>query len=94
MNPSGRPRSEAPAAQREGSGAGPDAAAVDVASPCVSLCEMSRHNAFCVGCFRTLDEIASWSVLDAQAKRAIVAALPGRRAAAAAAGGAAPEPPR
>jgi predicted Fe-S protein YdhL (DUF1289 family) len=71
MNPSGRPRSEAPAAQREGSGAGPDAAAVDVASPCVSLCEMSRHNAFCVGCFRTLDEIASWSVLDAQATRAI-----------------------
>jgi predicted Fe-S protein YdhL (DUF1289 family) len=51
----------------------------DVASPCVSICEMSAHNGFCVGCYRTLDEIAAWSVLDAAAKRAIVEALPARR---------------
>ncbi len=51
----------------------------DVASPCVSICEMSAHNGFCIGCHRTLDEIAAWSVLDAAAKRAIVEALPARR---------------
>jgi hypothetical protein len=34
----------------------------------------------CVGCARTLDEIASWSVLDDDARRAIVAALPARKA--------------
>lgn len=55
------------------------ASAADVPSPCVSICEMSPHNGFCLGCYRTLDEIAAWSVLDAAAKRAIVAALPARR---------------
>ncbi len=55
------------------------ASADDVPSPCVSICEMSPHNGFCLGCYRTLDEIAAWSVLDAAAKRAIVAALPARR---------------
>jgi predicted Fe-S protein YdhL (DUF1289 family) len=35
----------------------------------------------CVGCFRTLEEIAAWSVLDADAKRAVLAALPLRKAA-------------
>jgi len=37
----------------------------------------------CAGCFRTLDEIAAWSVLDDEEKRAVWSALPGRRAAAA-----------
>jgi predicted Fe-S protein YdhL (DUF1289 family) len=51
----------------------------DVASPCVSVCEMSPHSGFCIGCYRTLDEIAAWSVLDPATKRAIVEALPVRR---------------
>jgi predicted Fe-S protein YdhL (DUF1289 family) len=51
----------------------------ELASPCVSICEMSASNGVCIGCFRTLDEIAAWSVLDAAAKRAIIEALPARR---------------
>ena len=35
----------------------------------------------CIGCFRTLDEIAEWSRLDDAGKRAVLAALPARRAA-------------
>jgi predicted Fe-S protein YdhL (DUF1289 family) len=50
-----------------------------VASPCVSVCAMDAAGAFCTGCFRTLDEIALWSVLDADAKRAVLATLPQRR---------------
>jgi hypothetical protein len=53
----------------------------DVPSPCVSICEVSPRHGLCVGCFRTLDEIAAWSVLDPTTKRAIVDALPARRAA-------------
>jgi predicted Fe-S protein YdhL (DUF1289 family) len=34
----------------------------------------------CVGCLRTLDEIARWSGLDAKAKRAVWAELAIRRA--------------
>jgi predicted Fe-S protein YdhL (DUF1289 family) len=52
----------------------------DVASPCISVCEMSPHNGFCLGCYRTLDEIAAWSMLDVATRRAIVDALPARRA--------------
>ena len=51
-----------------------------VASPCTSVCRLDAASALCVGCARTLDEIASWSVLDDDARRAIVAALPARRA--------------
>ncbi len=56
-----------------------------VPSPCVSVCTMDAAGVFCLGCFRTLDEIAVWSMLDAEAKRAVLAALAARRAASAAA---------
>ena len=57
----------------------------DVPSPCISVCEM-LPTGVCAGCFRTLDEIAAWSVLDADGKRAVLAALPARRIARDAAG--------
>jgi predicted Fe-S protein YdhL (DUF1289 family) len=53
----------------------------EVASPCISVCEMDPASQLCRGCLRTLDEIAAWSVLDADARRAVLAALPARRAA-------------
>ena len=42
-----------------------------VPSPCVSVCVMDPHKQVCEGCFRTLDEIASWSRLPDQAKRQV-----------------------
>ena len=51
----------------------------EVASPCISVCEMDAASGYCIGCLRTIDEIAAWSVLDAEAKRAVLAALPSRR---------------
>ena len=35
-----------------------------VASPCVSLCRMDADSGWCLGCLRTLDEIALWGSLD------------------------------
>ena len=61
----------------KGSAAAPTDA---VPSPCTSVCTMDAAGAYCKGCFRTLDEIASWSLLDADAKRAVLAALPARQA--------------
>ena len=40
-------------------------------SPCVSVCEMNEASASCKGCFRTLDEIAVWSILDDEEKHAV-----------------------
>ena len=40
-----------------------------VPSPCISVCVMDADGVLCTGCFRTLDEIAAWGMLDADAKR-------------------------
>jgi uncharacterized protein len=53
-----------------------------VPSPCVSVCQMNDITGVCEGCLRTLDEIACWSVLDDEAKRAVWGDLAQRRAAA------------
>ncbi len=64
------------AANRRAIADSPDAAT----SPCISVCVMDDASGLCIGCCRTLDEIAAWSVLDTAAKRDVLAALPGRRA--------------
>jgi predicted Fe-S protein YdhL (DUF1289 family) len=53
---------------------------MSVASPCVNICRMDADNAICVGCFRTLDEIAQWSRASDNTKLAILAAVEKRRA--------------
>ncbi len=50
-----------------------------VPSPCVSVCAMDRVSGLCTGCLRTLAEIAQWSVLEDDERRAVWAALPLRR---------------
>jgi len=50
-----------------------------VASPCISVCKIDDASGLCIGCLRTLDEIAAWSVLDASEKRAVIAALSARK---------------
>ena len=48
-------------------------------SPCVKVCEMDPQRGLCLGCARTLDEIARWgSMSDAERER-VMAELPGRR---------------
>ncbi len=54
------------------------AAAPTVPSPCISICRLDPATGWCEGCLRTLDEIVDWSALDADAKRAVWRALPGR----------------
>lgn len=47
-------------------------------SPCVRVCLMHPTERICTGCFRTLEEIAGWSAMTADARREIIAALPAR----------------
>ena len=51
-----------------------------VPSPCKNICVMDEPSGHCSGCGRTLDEIALWSVLDDDDKRAVWALLPARLA--------------
>ena len=50
-----------------------------VASPCISVCRMDDATGLCIGCQRTLDEIAAWSELDDAARREVWVAITRRR---------------
>ena len=49
-------------------------------SQCINLCRMDDDDRYCLGCFRTLDEIATWSDLDIEEKELVWQALDERRA--------------
>jgi uncharacterized protein len=51
-----------------------------VPSPCVAVCVMTPATALCAGCLRTIDEIAGWSRMDNDAKRAVWAQIASRKA--------------
>ena len=51
-----------------------------VSTPCIKLCAVSGASGLCVGCGRTLKEIASWGGLEESERRAIMDALPKRLA--------------
>jgi predicted Fe-S protein YdhL (DUF1289 family) len=63
-------------------GAGADRQA-PVPSPCNSVCRMGRDGLYCIGCFRTLEEIAGWAGFDDARRRAVWKELGLRRAQAA-----------
>jgi predicted Fe-S protein YdhL (DUF1289 family) len=50
----------------------------EVDSPCVKLCVVHPEERICVGCYRSIDEIATWSRLTPAERRAIMADLPSR----------------
>jgi predicted Fe-S protein YdhL (DUF1289 family) len=51
-------------------------------SPCISVCNIGPAG-WCVGCYRTLPEIAGWMRLDAAAQWAVIRACEARRTASA-----------
>ena len=50
----------------------------EVESPCVKVCVIHRETGLCVGCRRTIDEIAAWGRMDNEDRRRLVAELPSR----------------
>ncbi|MFC3180001.1 DUF1289 domain-containing protein [Cypionkella sinensis] len=50
----------------------------EIESPCVKLCVVHSEARICVGCYRSIDEIAGWSRLTPDQRRAIMAELPAR----------------
>lgn len=50
----------------------------EVESPCIKLCVTHPESGFCIGCYRSLSEIARWSVMTPQERRAVMAELPAR----------------
>ncbi|MXP13594.1 DUF1289 domain-containing protein [Altererythrobacter confluentis] len=50
-------------------------------SPCNQVCEIDYPTGFCIGCGRTLDEIAEWCSADNKRKGKILSMIPARMAA-------------
>lgn len=46
-------------------------------TPCINICTLDEHQV-CLGCRRTLDEIAEWTGLSAEEQWRIVRELPAR----------------
>jgi len=55
-----------------------DGGSAAVISPCINVCKMEAG--LCVGCLRTIDEIAGWAMAGDDDKRRILAAVAQRRA--------------
>ena len=50
----------------------------EVQSPCVKICVVHPTEGLCVGCLRTVAEIAAWSRLTPAERAAVMADLPTR----------------
>ena len=52
-----------------------------ISTPCIKVCAVSGQTGLCIGCGRTLQEIARWGAMDEAERKAIMAQLPARQAA-------------
>ncbi|MDQ2861030.1 MAG: DUF1289 domain-containing protein [Pseudomonadota bacterium] len=50
-----------------------------IATPCVNVCVIDGASGLCLGCYRTLPEVAGWSGFTEARRGAIMASLAGRR---------------
>jgi len=51
-----------------------------VDSPCVRVCVMDGDRRYCLGCWRTLQEITDWGSMSDEEQAAVLAQLDRRRA--------------
>jgi predicted Fe-S protein YdhL (DUF1289 family) len=49
-------------------------------SPCTKVCVMDAENRYCLGCARTLDEIARWGEMTEAERIQVMAQLSARQA--------------
>ena len=50
----------------------------EVESPCVKVCVVHPTERLCVGCLRSIDEIARWSRMTPDERREVMSDLPDR----------------
>ena len=43
-----------------------------VKSPCKNICVLDQDNDYCIGCFRTIEEISKWQMLSYIDKERII----------------------
>ena len=48
-------------------------------TPCVAVCQIDPKSGFCLGCYRTLKEIAQWGKFSEEQREALLPELDQRR---------------
>jgi uncharacterized protein len=56
-----------------------DAPPRPIATPCIKVCVVDGESGLCLGCYRTLNEVAGWQKLGEDERATIMAELPQRR---------------
>jgi predicted Fe-S protein YdhL (DUF1289 family) len=54
-----------------------------IESPCVKVCTLDARSGLCLGCGRSVDEIARWSAMSAAERARVMRELPSRNSGAA-----------
>ena len=52
-----------------------------IESPCTKICTLDARSGLCLGCGRTIEEIARWTALSEAERARVMDELPGRLAA-------------
>ena len=52
--------------------------AAPISTPCVNVCVVDPASALCIGCGRTVDEIAAWPAMPETERLAVMAGLDAR----------------
>ncbi len=50
----------------------------ELQSPCIKLCVVHPEERICVGCYRTIEEISTWSAMTPDQRATVIADLPER----------------
>lgn len=53
---------------------------MSTATPCIKVCSMDDETEYCLGCARSLPEVARWSRLSDAQRQQVLDALPARKA--------------
>ncbi|HEY0301263.1 MAG TPA: DUF1289 domain-containing protein [Rhizomicrobium sp.] len=53
-----------------------------IQSPCINICTIDARSRLCLGCGRTIDEVAAWGTMSPAERAQVMAELPARKAAA------------
>lgn len=51
----------------------------EVQSPCIGVCSMDDATGYCLGCYRTLDEIKAWWDMHPKDQKQLLITLEGRQ---------------
>ncbi len=43
-----------------------------VKSPCTAICKLDETDSYCIGCYRTVDELRDWCIMDADQKSQVL----------------------